>query len=326
MDLVSVIVPVYNVEMYLHRCIESVLAQTYKEIELILVDDGSLDQSGKICDEYGKRENVKVFHEENKGQSSARNVGLDNATGKWIIFLDSDDFMEREFVSYMLGLCHKYHVKIAQCGAIRGKEDHFPEESSQVLEKKWNFDELYASATRQYRSVVWAKIYDAELYNDYRFPVGMIFEDEDAVFKIMYQAGEVIISNRHLYYYFMSEQSTLRKKRERICFDFVTIFENRIRLLQQNGEVFLIGVTEKELCIRLMMNYVEAVEEKIIKDDIGMLRKLFAQHYKSILDKGIIPTKERAALFLFYKFPRLFAFVENHVSFIEKKKHKRERA
>ena len=104
---ISVIVPVYNAEMYLHRCIDSVLAQTYQNFELLLIDDGSKDSSGTICDEYAAKDaRVRVFHKEIGGVSSARNVGLDHAQDEWITFVDSDDYIEEKEYVYTRGLCY----------------------------------------------------------------------------------------------------------------------------------------------------------------------------------------------------------------------------
>lgn len=100
---ISIIVPVYNAERYLHRCIESILAQTFKDFELLLIDDGSKDNSGYICNEYaGKDERVKVWHKENGGVSSARNVGLDNVKGEWVTFVDSDDYISSNYFDNLL--------------------------------------------------------------------------------------------------------------------------------------------------------------------------------------------------------------------------------
>lgn len=107
MDKISIITPVYNTQKYLKRCIESVLSQTYSNIELLLIDDGSTDESGKICDEYANKDSrVKVFHITNGGPSRARNIGLENATGNYILFVDSDDWVDNQFVSHYL--CDNY--------------------------------------------------------------------------------------------------------------------------------------------------------------------------------------------------------------------------
>ena len=106
---ISIIVPVYNAERYLHRCIDSILAQTFRDFELLLIDDGSKDNSGYICDEYAEKdERVKVWHKENGGVSSARNVGLDNARGEWVTFADSDDWLESNAFAYYDELTNKH--------------------------------------------------------------------------------------------------------------------------------------------------------------------------------------------------------------------------
>ena len=205
MDLISVIVPVYNVESYLNRCVDSILRQTYKELEIILVDDGSTDNSGKICDEYKSVDNrVKVIHQSNRGQSVARNNGINMACGKWICFVDSDDFIQDDYLEYLLGLCIKFGTKVSQCGCAKGKESVFPDETVCITEKKWRIRDLYCSHQRLFRGIVWGKLFSRDLFQDYRFPAGKIFEDEDAAFILLYKAGEIAVSNRHSYYYFQS--------------------------------------------------------------------------------------------------------------------------
>ena len=116
MPKISVIVPVYNVEKYLHRCINSILAQTFTDFELLLIDDGSKDNSGAICDEYATRDSrVRVFHKENGGASSARNQGLDNASGEWIAFVDSDDYVLHDFMETYMMMCKDY-TDLCICG------------------------------------------------------------------------------------------------------------------------------------------------------------------------------------------------------------------
>ena len=119
-DLISVIVPIYNVEKYLNKCIDSIINQKYKNLEIILVDDGSPDNSGKICDEYSKKDNrIKVIHKENGGVSSARNVGINNATGNWISFIDSDDWIEEDYINNLLSNAKKNNAEISMCGYNR---------------------------------------------------------------------------------------------------------------------------------------------------------------------------------------------------------------
>ena len=115
--LISVIVPVYNVEKYIAACVDSILAQTYTNLEILLVDDGSTDSSGALCDEYARRDvRVRVIHQENGGLSDARNTGMQSAQGTYFAFVDSDDFIAGDYIAYLYGMIEKHHAQIAVCG------------------------------------------------------------------------------------------------------------------------------------------------------------------------------------------------------------------
>lgn len=325
MDLISVIVPVYNVQDYLHRCVDSILRQTYKEIEIILIDDGSTDNSGKICDEYKAADNrIKVIHQSNQGQSVARNSGIDKACGKWICFIDSDDFVQDYYLEYLLSLCAKFETKISQCGYIEGMDSDFPSEAAVITEKKWKLQDLYCSHSRLFRATVWAKLFSRDLFQDYRFPAGKIFEDEDAAFLLAYKAGEIAVSNRHCYYYYQSPGSTMRKERTVIRLDFVELFEKRIELLRRDNERFMVEVTKKELCIRLMLNYCKGwINPEMRKRDCVKIYRIFRKFYDVLIMKNKMSRKEITALFIFRLFPSQFAFLENRFMIIANEKEKR---
>lgn len=324
MDLVSIIVPIYNVEKYLDRCINSLLSQTYKNIEIILVDDGSTDESGEICDKYESIPNITVIHQKNKGLSGARNTGIDLAKGEWVTFIDSDDFVSEDYVEYLLKLCIDYGVMVSQCGAVRGTEDVFPSEVVEVKNVKWKFCDLYTSPSRAYRTVAWGKLFKKNLFEGLRFPEGLINEDEDTIFKLMYMAKEAVITNKHMYYYYMSPVSILRSPKENVKFDFVTIFEERISFLKKHKEEKLIETTKKELCIRLMLSYFSAVKSHMPSSDLQKLRVLFIKYYKQIC-RCKFSIKETCALKLFYYMPNQFAFMENHCQVIKRSKYRREK-
>lgn len=324
MELVSIIVPVFNTEKYIRRCVDSILSQSYTEIELILIDDGSTDQSGAICDQYAKDDSrVITLHQENKGLSNARNRGLDIATGEWITFVDSDDFIAQDFVEYMLKMCIKYQVDISECKTMRGTDDFLPEGTDKVIEKKWEFRKLYIASGRKFRVTVWAKLYKRNLFLDYHFPEGKINEDDDASFKLLYKAREIAVSDRYLYYYFQSENSITRKKRDCISYDFLEIYKDRIEFLKRNSEDFLIDVTKKELCIRLMMRYINARRDGMSSNELKNLLSLYNSYFKSINGFSQMPPLEVIALRLFYIFPDLFSLAENSMNIIKKAKNRR---
>ncbi len=187
-NLVSVIVPVYNRENYLRRCIDSILAQTYTNFELLLIDDGSTDNSGKICDEYAERDNrVKVFHKENGGVSSARNVGLDNAKGEYIIFVDSDDWVAVNYVELLLP---REGEDLVCCGSRE------MEAGREIGRSGYNKDEVYTIETiRNFRQCRWGKIYLGPCAKGYRRTIidkialrfdEMISYHEDGIFNMFY--------------------------------------------------------------------------------------------------------------------------------------------
>ena len=186
MKLISVIVPVYNTEKYIEKCVMSILNQTYKNLEIILIDDGSTDNSPQICDSLAEKDNrITVIHQPNGGVSSARNIGLDNTHGDYITFVDSDDYIAPnmiEFLSENIG-----DTNIAMCGYTSVDENGnlSPQENVTVTDgiistdTFWNY---FYTDTRIYYVTLWAKLYKCHLWNNVRFPLNTLHEDEFAVF------------------------------------------------------------------------------------------------------------------------------------------------
>lgn len=205
--LISVIVPVYNVEEYLPRCVDSILAQTYRNLEIILVDDGTKDHSDEICDAYAQKDpRIKVIHKENGGLSSARNAGIDAARGEYLAFVDSDDWIEPDMYAHMLSTARKYGVKLV-CG---GRYDV----SSRTGEKKVGLcppREAVISGEELVRriflwesvdSAAWDKLYHRSLFREIRYPVGKICEDVPTTYRIALDAGKAAMCDKPFYNYF----------------------------------------------------------------------------------------------------------------------------
>lgn len=178
MGKVSIIVPIYNVEKYLSKCIESILYQTYKNIEIILVNDGSLDNSAQICDEYAKKDDrIIVIHKANGGVSSARNAGIDIATGKYIGFVDPDDYIENNMYELMVNKIEKYKADIAICGYDYINENYTIEryyhiQQDEILTQK-QFMSMQFDMPPTIRHVVWNKLFIAKTLKKIRFPEGI---------------------------------------------------------------------------------------------------------------------------------------------------------
>lgn len=200
--LISVIVPIYNVEPYLRQCIDSILAQTYRNLEIILVDDGSPDDCPAICNEYAKIDSrIKVIHKKNGGLSDARNAGLDIAIGEYIGFVDSDDWIMPDMFEYLLQGILGYKAEISYCGFINVHEtwlDYQNEQTDKVYTTETALNELFFDRLKNF---AWNKLYKAELWKKVRFPAGRNFEDILTMYKLFEQAKRIAILKEPKYYY-----------------------------------------------------------------------------------------------------------------------------
>ena len=207
-DLVSIIVPIYKVEAYLRRCINSILAQTYVNIEVILVDDGSPDRCGEICNEYALLDSrITVIHKENGGLSDARNAGIDAAKGTYLIFIDSDDYVNPSFVEKLYNAAESNNAELAICNFITVQNgraadlslENLPIKNEVIGQKEAIQNRIFSGRT--YWSVACTKIYDKRIFNDLRFPKGKVHEDEFILHSVLLQCHQIACISDPLYYY-----------------------------------------------------------------------------------------------------------------------------
>lgn len=217
-DKISVIVPIYNVEKYLPKCIDSIIGQTYKNLEIILVNDGSPDNSRAICEEYASKDSrIKVVNKENGGLSDARNAGLDVATGVYVSFIDSDDYIHEEYCGNLMSLMVKHDAEVAQCEFLKvyneGIEDSVSEQPpenenitvlSRVEALNNLFNEQYVNSV-----VVWNKLYKRNLFKNIRFPKGKVHEDEYTTYKVLFETKKVVCTSKQMYYYLQRSDSIM---------------------------------------------------------------------------------------------------------------------
>lgn len=197
--LISVMVPVYNVENYLEKCLDSIIDQTYQNLEIILVNDGSKDNSPKICDEYAKKDNrIKVIHKDNGGLSDARNVGLMHCKGDYLGFVDSDDWIKPNMYEKLLELCLKYEADIARCKSFTNEHEIFEEESQVTVLEKREFMPLILED--EISSHIWKNLYKKEAFRDIIFPKGYVAQDMMVFHKIANNANKIVETNEKLYY------------------------------------------------------------------------------------------------------------------------------
>ena len=202
-ELISVIVPVYNVEIFFDKCMTSIVNQTYKNLEIILVDDGSTDKSGKKCDEWKEKdERIKVIHKENGGASSARNVGLEDVTGNWISFIDSDDYIEKTFLENLYNSAKENNADIAAGGfkritlykeKIKYSEENFISDKKDMMRRFLLNDGLSFALCD--------KIYKKKLFDTIRFPEGKMDEDIGTLYRVFDNADKLVHINKSEYYY-----------------------------------------------------------------------------------------------------------------------------
>ena len=216
MPVISVIVPVYNVEKYLHRCVDSILAQTFTDFELILVDDGSPDNCGAICDEYAQKDSrVHVIHRKNGGQSAARNDGIDwvfaNSNSQWLHFVDSDDWVHPQILEQLYRAVIEQDVKISICGYQETNGEKNWSGNEECSSKLWPVERYFVEHNIS-AIVPWGKLYHRECFHGIRYPVGKIYEDEYVTYRILFQFEKIAVIDMPMYAYFVNLEGTMRSK------------------------------------------------------------------------------------------------------------------
>ena len=223
--MISVIVPVYQVESYLHRCVDSILKQTYKDYEVILVDDGSKDSSGKICDEYeAVNARVKVIHQENKGLSGARNAGIALAKGEWIVFVDSDDYIAETMLSDLYNAAVYNNVLMAMCnfqciddkGMETGESNGSPIQN-RCMDAHTLLEEVYKKGGWFY-VVAWNKIYHRSLLSNEFYPLGKLHEDEFVIAEVIWKAKKVVCIESKDYFYVTKRAGSITHDKKDVLF------------------------------------------------------------------------------------------------------------
>lgn len=210
--LISIIVPVYKVESYLHKCVDSILSQTYTHLEIFLVDDGSPDNCGKICDEYAQKDKrIKVIHKKNGGLSDARNVAIDVAKGEYITFVDSDDFVASDYVETLYHLIEKYQCKVGVAW-LRTFHEGCEADTKQPPYIEKVFDRMEGIENMFYQELfdtaAWCKIYHRSLFETgIRYPFGLIYEDLPTTYLLFLQADKIAFCNRIVYNYLLRANS-----------------------------------------------------------------------------------------------------------------------
>ena len=302
-ELISVIIPVYNVEKYIRFCLDSVINQTYKNLEIIIIDDGTKDLSGDIAEEYAAKDSrIKVIHKENGGLSDARNVGLDVATGKYIAFLDSDDVIAYDFYEYLYNLIKENDYDIAECEFYRIPSDDIENVQKILDEKNKEIEVVVKEETSQdalcdfygrylnpyvNKVVVWNKLYKKDVYDGIRYPVGRFHEDEFTTFKILNKINKMITSTRKLHGYMQTSNSIMRRDiKQKQIEDNLEAYEAAVNFFENNKFIQVKCMRRYlENCLELYMKVERGSEDELLKrDKYNWIYETFKVHYEQYIE------------------------------------------
>ncbi|EGJ72047.1 glycosyl transferase family 2 [Bacteroides coprosuis DSM 18011] len=304
-SLISIIVPVYNVEKYLCRCVNSLLKQTYHNLEIILVNDGSPDNCPYICDKYAEQDSrIKVIHKSNGGLSSARNAALDVMNGDYVFFLDSDDYLHCETLTTMLDIANQYNAELVQCSYFRGKKDVFPN-----IKIKRNV-EIYLGNSIFYSNkqniIVCGKLYSSKLWQNVRMPVGRVNEDDFTTWKLYYKADKIVVTKSKFYYYYDNENSITASQKKKLKLDFVDAYKERIAFFYEKNEVLLTKISQWRFCLPLLN---ACIQGSLTKEEKAFCRKLFEENACDAIKCSKVKLSHRLLISGYLYYPSIIAWI-----------------
>lgn len=264
---ISVIIPVYKVENYLDRCVKSIISQTYENMEILLVDDGSPDNCPKMCDEYAAIDNrVRVIHKPNGGLSDARNAGIDVATGEYITFVDSDDWISENCIEVLMQIQQKNHTLISVIDTV---ESDGTKESERSYSAGYDSKEVYTAEEamqviflqREFNTSAWAKLYHRSIFDGVRFTKGIFYEDLDLIYRLIDKAGKISFSQAGKYYYFQRNDSIVHAKFDSRHFILVDISAEIMKFVDKRYP----QIHDAAVCRYVFSNIL--LLSRILKDD-----------------------------------------------------------
>ena len=302
--LISVIVPVYKVENYLNRCLDSIVVQKYDNFEAILIDDGSPDNCPQICDRYKERDSrFRVVHQDNQGLSAARNKGLDLARGTYITFIDSDDWVSANYLSCLYTSIKDTHADIAIVNHKLVTDFPVKEVKKKLPLKVFSREQaLFELIAKQKQPFVIScgKLYKKELFNNVRFPIGKCHEDEFTSHLLISKASKVAYSNRTMYFYYQRADSITKQNH---VSDIIDAFENRLLFTINNNLKYLTSFAAANLCWK----YLNYCYEKYLNNEDFEQPLTKAREIRSLMS---LQRPTDFFLFIFLWNPKLYFFVK----------------
>lgn len=297
--MISVVVPVYNVEKYVVRCVKSIMEQTFDDIEIILVDDGSTDSSGDLCDELKETDiRIKVIHKSNGGLSEARNAGIDVARGEYIAFADSDDYVHPQMYEILYKNIKETHSDISLCDFwwIEDEQKIFEPIVSNNLKIYDGMEILRLLRGDNTKIIVaWNKLYKTELFHNIRYPVGKLHEDEFVVHRLLFGCNRVVYTDSRMYYYIKRGDSiTSRLSMKRID-DYLEALEDREHFFDAHGETDEAVYSARTWIITIKNRYIQCEMEKLSEQEE------IKRHLKEKMRERIDILYRRCSITLFEK-------------------------
>lgn len=306
---VSVIVPAYNVEKYIYKCINSIINQTYSYTQIIIVDDGSTDDTFRICNEFkSKDKRIEVYHKKNGGLGSSRNLGIDKATGDYLMFVDGDDFIESSMIEKLLKNAERSKADIVMCNNYMFDQNtHFLsyhlKQDKIVSVGKWSRDKFWHqlySGNWGLCIVVWNKLYDAKLFNNIKFEVDKLNEDDFIITKLLHVVNYIYVIPDRLYYYRINRQNSIMTNDQSDDPKYLDGVESQIiRFIdaEENSEIALMEYCFRAIPGLMMKQYGCRHAQRFID-----YKKYYLHMYRRIMKKSKNKYRLTALFIIFYYF------------------------
>lgn len=290
-ELISIVIPVYNVEKQISKCLDSIICQTYSNIEIIIVNDGSTDNSYKLCKEYATKDSrIKLINKNNGGLSDARNCGMNNANGAYIGFVDSDDYIDKNMYNTLYNNIIKYSADISICAYKKVYNQQFDFQNNkdssyiEVYNKENGLKQLLSDEL--ITNHVWCKLYKRELFNNIRFPIDKNFEDIDVMYKLFDSSKKIVYTNRIQYAYYQRNNGIVKDLDKKSLIDYIDIADERYNFLINKYRILQNEIDMSQINNIYMYHKIAAMKLDKSFYDSEIMRKEYARLKSILKNKG----------------------------------------
>lgn len=299
LPLISIIVPVYNVELYIDRCVSSVVNQTYRNLHIILVDDGSSDNSAQLCDEWSEKDGrIEIVHKKNGGQSQARNTALEIVRGDYIGFVDSDDWIEPDMYEYLYRMIKKYNADVSFCEYDRGgKSKIFPDKVT-VREGEENVEFFYRLHGERSSYAVWRGLYKTSAVKGITFKEGLINEDVLYQYEVMHQCPKMVYGNQAKYHYFLNDMGITRSLLNRKDYSLIQIWDCIVENEKETKYYTSALLNRKRVPFTLYCKYLRYGNKDVPKEQIQEWRNELKESRHFLMMGNFLDWKRKILLVL----------------------------